>query len=365
MTAAPLDGIRVVDFSELLPGPFLSQSLVELGASVTKIERPPHGDGTRRLAPGVFEAVNRGKASICADLKDPGTRERVRTLALTADVVIDGFRPGVMARLGLGYASLSIDAPRLIFASLTGYGQTGPLAQRPGHDVNYLAAAGAIALSGSPAGDPAHAFGLPAADLCAATYALSAILAALYQRQQSGNGQHLDIAMADCVAHWLNPRLGAFAHEGFGSLAAQRADTLVKPGYGVFRCRDGLMLSIGALEDHFWARLSSVLDVRPFVGPAYAAFRARSFEAAAINAALAAAVAGHTASDAERILLAVDVPAMRVLAPFEVSGHEQFVARDLFPATATGQFARFPIRLNGMRTPGATPLLDADKALLK
>ena len=363
MTAAPLDGIRVIDFSELLPGPFLTQSLVELGASVIKIERPPHGDGTRRLAPGVFEAVNRGKSSICADLKDLDTRERVRDLVLTADVVIDGFRPGVMARLGLGYVALSIDAPKLIFASLTGYGQTGPLAQRPGHDVNYLAAAGAIALSGSQDGNPAHAFGLPAADLCAATYALSAILAALYQRQTSGRGQHLDIAMADCVAHWLNPRLGAFAHDGLETLAAQRADTLVKPGYGVFRCRDGEMLSVGALEDHFWARLADVLELRLFAGPEYAEFFARSRDAAAINIALATALAGYAAVDAERMLLAADVPAMRVLAPFEVADHEQFVARDLFTA-AVGRFARFPIRLDGMGTPGATPLLDADAALL-
>lgn len=365
MTPPPLDGIRVVDFSELLPGPFLTQSLVELGASVIKIERPPHGDGTRRLAPGVFEAVNRGKASICADLKELDTRERVRDLALTADVVIEGFRPGVVARLGLGYAALSIDAPKLIFASISGYGQTGPLAQRPGHDVNYLAAAGAIALSGSPDGDPAHAFGLPAADLCAATYALSAILAALYQRQSSGRGQHLDIAMADCVAHWLNPRLGAFAHEGLDTLGAQRDDTLVKPGYGVFRCRDGDMLSVGALEDHFWARLADVLELRPFAGPEYAEFSARSCDAAAINTALATALAGYAAADAERVLLAADVPVMRVLAPFEVAGHEQFVARDLFPAAATGRFARFPIRLDGMGSPGATPLLDADVALLK
>ncbi len=364
MTISPLDGIRILDFSELLPGPFLSQSLVELGASVIKIERPPHGDGTRRLAPGVFAAVNRGKSSICADLKNPAERERVRDLALTADVVIDGFRPGVMNRLGLGYAALAVDAPKLIFASLTGFGQTGPMAQQPGHDVNYLAAAGAIALSGSPDGDPGHAFGLPAADLCAATYALSAILAALFQRQTSGRGQFLDIAMTDCVAHWLNPRIGAFTHDGHATLAAQRADTLVKPGYGVFRCGDGFMISIGALEDHFWSRLASVLNVRPFDGPSYAQFHARSSEAAAINSVVATALLDYAAAEIETILLAADVPAMRVLAPLEVADCEQFVSRQLFVPAGTARFARFPVRLEGMCEPGATPALNAHAALL-
>ncbi len=315
MIAPPLAGISVVDFSELLPGPFLTQSLVELGASVVKVERPPHGDGTRRLAPGVFEAVNRGKASVCADLKDPAVRDRVREMAIAADVVVEGYRPGVMTRLGLGYGELSVAAPRLIYVSLTGFGQTGPMADRPGHDVNYLSLGGAIALSGAPEGDPAHAFGLPAADLCAATYALAAILAALLQRGTSGHGQHLDVAMADCVAHWLNPRVGAFAHEGLTNLAAQRADTLVKPAYGVFRCRDGEMLSVGALEDQFWSRLALALDVRPFDGPGHAGFAARSRDAVRINAVVAARLAERNAAEMEALLIAADVPVSLVVAP--------------------------------------------------
>jgi crotonobetainyl-CoA:carnitine CoA-transferase CaiB-like acyl-CoA transferase len=175
----PLEGVRIVDFSELLPGPFMTQNLCELGAEVIKIERPPHGDSARRMAPGLFEAVNRGKQSRVLDLKQPAGRERAIALISQADILVETYRPGVMSRLGLGYEAMKVLNPRLIYASLTGYGQSGPMAALPGHDLNYLAVGGAIALSGHGASTPAHAFGLPAADLCGAMYGFSAILAAL------------------------------------------------------------------------------------------------------------------------------------------------------------------------------------------
>ncbi|MFP5476993.1 MAG: CoA transferase, partial [Gammaproteobacteria bacterium] len=181
--APPLAGITVLDFSELLPGPFFTQMLAEMGAEVIKVERPPHGDNARRLGPGGFEAVNRGKKSVLLDLKDEAGRARAHALLAGADVLVESYRPGVMTRLGLDHASLQAAHPRLVYVSLSGYGQDGPWAQLPGHDINYLAAAGVMALSGEPGGPPAPGFGLPAADLCGAMYALSATLAALLQRQ--------------------------------------------------------------------------------------------------------------------------------------------------------------------------------------
>ena len=163
--SAPLDGIRVVDFSELLPGPFLSQSLVEMGAEVIKIERAPHGDPLRRSSPGLFAMVNRGKSSVMLNLKAEADRERAHALITGADVMIEGFRPDVMARLGLDPAALVEQHPRLIVLSLSGYGQTGPMRKVPGHDLNYLALAGVTALCGRPDGPPEHTFGLPVADL--------------------------------------------------------------------------------------------------------------------------------------------------------------------------------------------------------
>jgi crotonobetainyl-CoA:carnitine CoA-transferase CaiB-like acyl-CoA transferase len=340
----PLEGVVVADFSELLPGPFLTQSLAELGAHVIKVERPPHGDPTRRLAPGVFRAVNRGKASILSDLKDPVQVEKARATISRADIVVEGFRPGVMKRLGLDYAALAGAMPRLIYVSLTGYGQTGPMAPLPGHDVNYLATGGAIALSGQAAGPPAHAFGLPAADLCAATYALAAVLAALVQRGRTGAGQHIDVAMADCVAHWMNPRLAQFDDAGLSTLSAQRDDALVKPAYGAFSCADGAIVTIGALEDHFWRRLNGVLDLTPFNGPTFATFAARIASAAAINARLAEETRRLSAPELVDRLRAADVPVAEVVPPAGICAHPQFAARGLYHEG----LARFPVRLAGM-----------------
>lgn len=355
----PLHGIVVADFSELLPGPFLTQSLAELGAEVIKVERPPHGDPTRRLAPGVFTAVNRGKSSVLVDLKDASRAERARELVSRADILVEAYRPGVMARLGLDYAALAPAMPGLIYVSLTGYGQTGPMALVPGHDVNYLATGGAIALSGRVGETPAHAFGLPAADLCAATYALAAVLAALVQRGRTGRGQHIDVAMADCVAHWMNPRLAQFRDAGLTALEAQREDALVKPAYGAFVCSDGATVTVGALEDHFWVRLCGALDLSPFDGAEFSGFAQRVAAAGAINARLAEITAGMAVSDVLTVLRSADVPVAEVVVPAEIGLHPQFVARELYD----GDLARFPVRLSGMAASVVgTPALDSDGA---
>src|SRR5690606_3470150 len=138
-------GLRVLDFSELLPGPFFTQSLVEMGAHVIKVERPPHGDNARKLAPGLFASINRGQHSLKVDLKDPTQAQALRQQVAEADVVVEGFRPGVMKRLGFGYEELATLNPRIVYVSLSGYGQQGSMAHMPGHDINYLATAGVLA----------------------------------------------------------------------------------------------------------------------------------------------------------------------------------------------------------------------------
>lgn len=360
----PLHGITVIDFSELLPGPFLTQNLCELGAEVVKIERPPHGDNARRLAPGVFSATNRGKRSIVADLKNLEDRERVRDLIAGADILIETYRPGVMARLGLDYASLEKDFPKLIYASLTGYGQVGPLANLPGHDVNYLATSGAIALSGSANTGPAHTFGLPTADLCGAMYGFSTVLAALYQRQQTGKGQYLDISITDCMVHWLNPRIGHFHEEGMHDLPNQRRDVLSKPAYGVFPTRDGRHISVAALEDHFWTRMVTALGMSPFEGSEFGSYSRRVEAADAINTLLAQKICSFDLEEIERILNEADVPAAQVIAPCDVAKFEQFEERGLTVETVHGTFARFPVRLSGVSSmPSDPPILGAGRGL--
>jgi crotonobetainyl-CoA:carnitine CoA-transferase CaiB-like acyl-CoA transferase len=346
----PLEGIQVLEFSELLPGPFLTGCLAELGATVLKVERPPAGDPVRRMSPGVFGAVNRGKDSVLIDLKQPEGIDQAKSLAAKADVLVESFRPGVMSRLGLGYAELAAANPRLIYASLSGYGQDGPYAAVPGHDLNYLSVAGLKAISSGSAG-------VPVADLCGSVYGLAGVLAALVQRGVTGRGQHLDVSLTECALHWLNPRLGRFAGAGAETLEEQRRMSLSRPAYGAFACRDGRSISIAALEDHFWSRLLGAMDLVPFDTPDHARMAQRVPLTERINALVAARCAEEDSEVLLARLLAADVPAAPVLAPGEVACFPQHVARGAMAETALGPLARFPVRLEGMAPLAEAPAL--------
>ncbi len=350
----PLAGVRVLDFSELLPGPFLTQSMVELGADVLKVERPPHGDAARRMAPALFQAVNRGKRCVRVDLKDEAQRAAVLALADEADVLVEAYRPGVIDKLGLGFDAMQARNPRLIHVSLTGYGASGPRAAWPGHDINYLAASGSLALATGSGGTPA--FPLPVADLGGAVYALAAVNAALFQRERTGRGQRLDVALTDCMLHWMNTRLAAFRQSDADDLAAQRRTVSVRPAYGVFTCGDGLPISVAALEDHFWRALVEALSLDAWRGEGYAAYAQRMPHAAAINADVASALAPLGRAEALSRLAAADVPVAEVLAPHELATHEQFTARGLYAGTAGGPLCRFPVRMQGVGAPPEAPL---------
>jgi CoA:oxalate CoA-transferase len=349
---SPLAGVRVLDFSELLPGPFLTQCLVEFGADVLKVERPPIGDPVRRSSPGLFAAVNRGKRSLLADLKQESQRALVCALVDEADVLIESFRPGVMARLGLGWEAMHARNPRLVYVSLSGYGAGGPWAQRPGHDINYLAATGIMSMAmagGAPGSAASPSFGVPMADLNAAVYALGALNAALFQRERSGRGQWLDVSIADCALHWMNARLPVLRQAALDvDAATQRRRVLQRPGYGVFRCRDGVLITVAALEDHFWDALVRTLSLQAYQGDEWRAYRRRADDAAAINAAVAAALGALDAQAATDLLLAADVPVAGVCVPEDLPLHPQFATRGLFVDSAVGPLCRFPVRLQAM-----------------
>ena len=353
MTSAPspLDGLRVVDFSELLPGPFLSQCLAEMGAEVVKIERPPLGDNARALVPGVFAAMNRGKRSVFLDLKEPMQRAQALDLVDAADVVLEGYRPGVMKRLGLDYETVHTRNPGAIYVSLTGYGQTGPLANVPGHDINYLAVAGVAALSGHAEEPPEHGYGIPVADLSGALYGLAATLAALQQRHRTGRGQWLDVSITDCLVHMMNPRLGQFAAKQQFTLQAQREEALQRPGYGVFATADGAYVSIAAVEDHFWHKLVNVLDldVDDLAGKG---FFERMKHALRLNRRVAERVAEFDAASLGKRLTEADVPWSDVVAPGRLADYAQHAARGKIATVATAfgdmRLSRFPVGLEGM-----------------
>jgi hypothetical protein len=202
----PLAGLRVLDLSELLPGPYATSLLADLGAEVVKVERPG-GDNARAIVPDMVEALNRGKRSICIDLKTEAGRAVLRSLAERSDVLVEGFRPGVTRRLGVDYDRLSALNPRLIYASVSGYGASGPQALRPGHDLNYLSAAGVVGLT-QRGGAPTHDVNIPVADIAGSMFAVVSILAALAQRERDGRGQSLDHAAARLVVGGNGARHG-------------------------------------------------------------------------------------------------------------------------------------------------------------
>lgn len=240
----PLGGLRVLEASFYVPGPFCSLVLASLGAEVIKVEPPKGGDPMRELDAVAFSRLNAGKKSVCLELKAAPGAASFRRLVRTADVLVEGFRPGVMEGLGLGERALREERPELVYASISGYGQSGPLRSRAGHDVNYMALAGALGGTRAP-------LAVPFADFAAGgLYAALGILAALMQRTRAGGlGGHLDVAMHEGLLSFLLLSGGAAEQR----LSGRFAD------YGIYQASDGAV-SVGALEEKFWRRLCVALE---------------------------------------------------------------------------------------------------------
>lgn len=271
----PLRGVRVLDLTRLLPGPVCTQHLADLGADVIKVEDTGAGD----YAPPTLRAlVNRNKRGLQIDLKQPDGAEAFLRLACDADVVVEGFRPGAMARLGLGYAEVAAANPRIVYCSLTGYGQDGPYRDRPGHDINYCGHAGVADQLGAGA-DRLALSNLPIADLMGgALTAAMGILAAVFDAARTGRGRHVDIAMADgALAHAVMP-LATLA--AYGRTRRAGTDTLTGglACYAVYRTADTRFLAVGALERKFWDALCDAIeraDLKPLHRSGDAAAEAR------------------------------------------------------------------------------------------
>jgi crotonobetainyl-CoA:carnitine CoA-transferase CaiB-like acyl-CoA transferase len=262
--SGPLASLKVLDFSTLLPGPFASLLLADMGAEVLRVESPDRVDLTRVLPPHVdgtsasHAYLNRNKDSIGLNLKTPEALDVVRRLVREYDIVIEQFRPGVMDKLGVGYAALREVNPRLIYVSVTGYGQTGPYRDRAGHDINYLALSGLASYTGRRASGPVP-LGMQVADVAGGSmHAVAGLLAAVIHRQQTGEGQHVDISMTDCVFS-LNAMAGA------ACLAADQEpgleSTMLNGGsfYDYYQTRDGRWMAVGSLEPQFMQQLCALL----------------------------------------------------------------------------------------------------------
>lgn len=268
MTA--LEGIRVLDLTRLLPGAIVTRALAGYGAEVIKIEQPPLGDYARYTFDGsaanpIFEFTNRGKKSVVLDLKDPADKAAFLKLVRTADILLEGFRPGVMDRLGLGYEILSAENERLIFTSLSGYGAEGKYSQLAGHDINYLALAGVLDLIGPKDGPPSVP-GVQIADFAGGSQpALIGILLALEVRHRTGRGRKLDISMfAGATALMAIPQA---AYEATGQIPRRGAE-LLNGGYAcyhVYPAANGSWVAIGALEPRFWQNLCRELNCEALI----------------------------------------------------------------------------------------------------
>src|SRR5216683_3408270 len=293
----PLAGIVVVDLTRVLAGPFCTLVLADLGARVVKVERPGSGDDARAIGPFVhgasayFASVNRGKESVALDLSLEADLATLHRLLAGADVLIENFRPGVMDRLGLGWEAVHARHPGLVYASVSGFGQTGPYAGRPAYDMVAQAMGGIMSITGHPGGEPTRV-GTSVGDITAGLFTAVGILAALHDRAGSGGGRRVDVAMLDCQVAILENALARYAATGVAPGPLGSRHPSITP-FGVFRAADGhLVLAAG--NDALFARLCSVLAVPDVAAdPRFASNELRTVHHAELRAALESAL-GHS-----------------------------------------------------------------------
>lgn len=264
-SAGALQDLRVIDFTTLLPGPLCTRMLAACGADVVKVERPGQGDEMREIPPLQegrslpFAILNAGKRSVVLDLKQPQGRAQAMELIREADVLVEQFRPGVMARLGLDYDTVRAECPDLIYCSITGFGQHGALAQMAGHDLNYAALTGILTLTTPPGQLPALPH-VPLADVAGGSYpALINILLALWHRERGNGGMHLDISMSANMAAFMYAAFAAEqANDGF---VDPRIYSGGSPRYRIYETRDGRFLAVAAVEERFWSRFCALVEI--------------------------------------------------------------------------------------------------------
>jgi crotonobetainyl-CoA:carnitine CoA-transferase CaiB-like acyl-CoA transferase len=333
----PLSGVRVADFSMFVPGPFCSAILADLGAEVIKVE-PPAGDPGRGYVPVQFRTENRNKRAIAVDLKNPSSEKIVQRLAERSDVAIEGFRPGVARRLGIDHRGLRRFNARIVCCSISGYGQSGPWRERPGHDVNYVAAAGALAFPGQWLKSPARS-SLAIADMGGGAFAAIAILSALYEREKTGKGAYLDLSLFEAAFFWaamrhsLDPKVDPRAH--------------IFPVNDVFETADGKRLTLGILEEHFWENF--VAFVPELAGEEFSTDAKRRANGDRLSSLLEKTIKTKSAQEWLELCNEHDVPVDLCVTPGEAAGLEQIRAREDVAQAGGEKFALFPLYANGAR----------------
>lgn len=327
----PLAGLRVLDLTRVLSGPIATLLLADLGAEIWKVEHPAGGDETRHIEPTrqgeshYFMAVNRSKRSLAIDLKDRRGRDLALGLARQADVLVENFRPGVAARLGLGFEEVHRVNPRLVYCSVSAFGQTGPEARRTAFDVALQAMGGLMHITGEPGGPPVRA-GLPVADLMAGLVADSGILAALVERHHTGVGRYVDVGMLDTMVGMLSYYAGRFFMTGEEPGRAGSGHLSVVP-YGAFPAADGEIV-LATLSEGYWPRLCQVLGRADLAAdPRFATNAARVGHRREIEDALADTLRRRPVAHWQRLFAEADIPHAPILSIGGVVRHPQVLAR--------------------------------------
>lgn len=365
--SGPFAGILIADLTHALSGPFCTLFLAELGARVVKIERPPAGDVSRIFGPTVdgqsafFASVNRGKESIALDIEAHPDRELFRELVRRADVVVENFRPGTLERHGIGYDALREINPRLILASISGFGSTGPDSWEGAYDAVIQGMCGLISVTGFPDGHPTMV-GEAVADCLTGTFAFGAIAAALFDRERTGAGAHIDIAMFDCMLSMMQSGLSTYL--ATGAIPHRIGNNLpLGAPFGVFATGDG-DLTICAADDGLFAKLCKCLGVPALAtDPRFASPQARRNHLAELRTALEAALAPHSAAEWVDKLQHSGVPCGVVNTIAQAVEDPQTAARNMIVRAGTMRVPGNPIKMSTLPDPPqrrCAPGIDAD-----
>jgi len=355
--AGPLQGIRVVDLTRVLAGPFATQSLGDLGAEILKIEPPGGGDETRRFPPFVageshyFLGINRNKKSLVIDLSQEAGADILRRLVARADILVENYRPGVMNRLGLGYETLAVLNPRLIYCAISGFGLSGPLSDKPSFDIVTQALTGALSINGERGHMPVK-LGIPLGDMCGGIFGPMAILAALHERTQTGRGRLIDISLYD----GLIGMLGYFAQLAFITGEDPPPMGSSHPNivpYGSFPASDGSII-IAVLSESFWGKLCDALE-RPDLAedPRFATPSLRRDRRDEVDRLIAEVTCTRTVAEWQERLTTFDVPHAPVLGVTAALAHPHAQAREMVVTAQHATAGPLPLVGRPIKFPGS------------
>jgi crotonobetainyl-CoA:carnitine CoA-transferase CaiB-like acyl-CoA transferase len=362
----PLEGVRVLDFTQYVSGPYCAQVMADLGATVLKVERPGRGDVYRDQGPVFlrgesvsFLTLNRGKRSIELDIADPAGRPRLDALLGEADVFLENMRPGTLAKFGLDFESLHERFPRLVYCSISGFGQKGPMARRGGYDLTIQALSGLMALTGFPGGPPAK-IPVAALDFGSALYGVIGILSALAQRERTGEGQRVDTSILECALAWLSMHITTFAVTGEEPVPSGTRSPFFAP-YEAYQTSSGYIVVVGTGGKEAWERLCGVLGLDRLVAdPRFADNSSRVANAEELRVEIEAVMTQQPTAHWEEVLAEAQIPHAPVQKLAEVLASDQVEALGALaeldhPDAGTVPIVRLPVNFSAARSTSDIP----------